>query len=149
MKKILTILLCLVSLNVLAQENARRLTTIYSGCGYVSSVLEFQEGSNIFMLRFNDTLSSLGYDLKEGTAQDVYNVLKLFGNFVSQHEKDYDYMEDVGDFTLMIAEKRYSMMPTMLRVTLNGRSHEVDVKCVKKGKKEFEKYCKKTGIALE
>lgn len=149
MKEILTILLCLVSLNVLAQENARRLTTIYSGCGYVSSVLEFQDGSNKFMLRFNDTLYSLGYDLREGTAQDVYNVLKLFDNFVSQHEKDYGYMEDVGDFTLMIAEKRYSMMPTMLRVTLYGQSHEVDVKCIKKGKKEFEKYCKKNGILLK
>lgn len=142
-------LIFLVSLNVLAQENSRRLTTIYTGCGYVSSVLNFQDGSSIFMLRFNDTLSSSGYDLKQGTAQDVYDVLKLFDNFVNNHDKDYGYIEDIGTFTLMIAEKQYSMMPTMLRVTLQGQSHEVDVKCIKKGKREFEKYCKKAGITLK
>lgn len=101
------------------------------------------------MLRFNDTFSYSGYDLKKGTAQDVYDVLKLFYNFVSEHEKDYGYIEDIGNFTLMITEKRYSMMPTMLRVTLQGQPHEVDVKCIKKGMKEFEKYCKKNGIQLK
>jgi len=111
-------------------------------------VLEYQNGNNVFMLRFNDTFSDLGYDLKKGTAQDVYDELKIFYDFVCEHEKDYGYIEDRGEYTLMITEKRFSMMPTMLRVTKKGQAHEVDIKCIKKGKKEFEKYCKKSGITL-
>lgn len=138
----------LLAINMWAQNNSRRITTIYSGCGYVSSVMQYQDGTDVFMLRFNDTFSYLGYDLKIGTAQGVYDVLKLFNDFVSEHEKDYGYIEDIGNYTLMITEKKYSMMPTMLRVIMNGQPHEVDVKCIKKGKKEFEKYCKKKGIIL-
>lgn len=115
----------------------------------MSSVLQYQDGSDVFMLRFNDTLFSAGYDLEKGTAQDVYDVLKLFNDFVAKHKEDYGYIEDNAGYTLMIVEKRYSMVPTMLRVTKQGQSHEVDIKCIKKGMKEFEKYCKRNSIELK
>lgn len=82
MVKYLLIFVFFVFHNVVAQEDSRRFTSICTGCGYESNVMEYQDGSKVFNLKFNDAFSSAGFNKKSSTAQIVYNEMKVLYTFV-------------------------------------------------------------------
>lgn len=154
MKKILLLITMLFPcISFYAQDNGRILKIIYDGCGYTSSVTEYKNGNRIFSLDFEESVYVDGFNVKQGSAQDIYNEMKLFSDFIEKHGNTNGYIENVGKYELMIVKAgkgAVGITSIMFLVVSNGdKSRRCDFQCIKKGKKVFEKYCKKNKIQLE
>lgn len=154
MKKILLLIAMLfICLSFYAQNNGRILKIIYDGCGYTSSVTEYKNGNKIFSLDFEESIYVDGFNVKCGSAQDIYNEMKLFSDFVEKHGTTDGYIESIGKYELMIAKAGKGAVGItsimFLVVSVDGKSRNCDISCIKKGKKAFEKYCRKNKIQLE
>ena len=155
MKKILLLMfIAFISIcSSYSQGNGRVVKVIYDGCGYTSGVSTYNDGRKVFSLMFSETIYLDGFNVISGTAQEVYDMIKFFSKFVEEHEDTDGYTEDINGYNLMIVKSGKGAVGItaikFLVVSFGGKNRRCDISCIKKGKRAFEKYCKKNKIQLE
>ena len=120
---------------------AKEVVSIYSQCGYSITSTKYDDGREVFSVDFMKSFWGNGFHVKSGSPQDVYNEIKLFYNFVDKQQ-----VPDDCEYEFMIQK---TPPLKMLQIKLGSNEIRVDVKCIKGGKRAFEKYCKKNKIQLE